>query len=130
MDNNHMLAIIEQKMCFDDHKVWSRFLETTKCHTTLEAITSWMTSEMKLQMRATAPNCTSMSPSDCVKAVKEDHSCFYFCKYFHHPLIHIANAKNSASTLTVSADNQFFPSHCKSWDQETKQKKRKPVPGL
>ena len=55
MDNNHMLAIIEQKMCFDDHKVWSRFLETTKCHTTLEAITSWMTSEMKLQMRATAP---------------------------------------------------------------------------
>lgn len=90
------------------------------------------------------PNFTSMSPSDCVKVVKEDHSCFYFlkragfqllrrcqcsesfqgnqCKYFHHPLIHIANAKNSASTLTVSADDQFFPSHWKSWDQETKKK--------
>ena len=98
------------------------------------------------------PNFTSMSPSDCVKVVKEDHSCFYFlkragfqllrrcqcsesfqgnqCKYFHHPLIHIANAKNSASTLTVSADDQFFPSHWKSWDQETKKKTRKSVPGL
>lgn len=55
MDNNHMLAIIEQKMCSDDLKVWSRFLKTTKCHATLEALMSWITSEMKYRMRATAP---------------------------------------------------------------------------
>ena len=54
MDNNHMLAIIEQKMCSDDPKVWSCFLETTKCHVTLEALMSWMTSELKSRMRATA----------------------------------------------------------------------------
>ena len=55
MDNNHMLAIIEQKMCSDDRKVWSRFLETTKCHATLEALMSCMTSEMNSRMRATTP---------------------------------------------------------------------------
>ena len=162
MDNNHMLAIIEQKMCSDDRKVWSRFLETTKCHATLEALMSWMTSEMKSRMRATAPlrsskplnvnqisafeekgtanhkcwlckvsthwtdQCqkfTSMSPSDRLKAVKENHGCFSClkragrdhkvsncsrrrqcsesvngsqCKYFHHPLLHGANVTNSA----------------------------------
>lgn len=55
MGNNHMLAIIEKKMSSDDHKAWSRFLETTKCHATLEALMCWMTSEMKSRMRATAP---------------------------------------------------------------------------
>lgn len=30
MDNNHMLAIIEQKMFSDERKVCSRFLESTK----------------------------------------------------------------------------------------------------
>ena len=52
MDNNHMLAIIEQKMCSDDRKVWSRFLETTKCHAPLEALMSRMTSEMKSRMKS------------------------------------------------------------------------------
>ena len=169
MDNNHMLAIIEQKMCSDDRKVWSRFLETTKCHATLEALMSWMTSEMKSRMRATAPlrsskhlnvnqisafeekgtanhkcwlckvsthwtdQCqkfTPMSPSDRLKAVKENHGCFSClkragrdhkvsncsrrrqcsesfngsqCKYFHHPLLHGANVTNSATALTVSS---------------------------
>ena len=55
MDNNHMLAIIEQKMFSDDRKVWSRFLESTKSEATLEMLISWMTSEMKSRMRATAP---------------------------------------------------------------------------
>ena len=54
MNNNHMLAIIEQKMCSDDRKVWSRLLETIKCHATLEALMSWMTTEKKSRMRATA----------------------------------------------------------------------------
>ena len=55
MDNNHMSAITEQKMCPDDRKVWSRFLESTKSHATLEVLMSWMTSEMNSRMRATAP---------------------------------------------------------------------------
>ena len=54
MDNNHISAIIEQKVCSDDRKVWSHFLETTKCHATLEALMSRVTSEMKSRMRATA----------------------------------------------------------------------------
>ena len=45
MDNSHMLAIIERKMGPDDKKVGSRDLEQL----------SWMTSEMKSRMRATAP---------------------------------------------------------------------------
>ena len=159
MDNNHMYAIIEQKMFSDDRKVWSRFLESTKSEATLEMLISWMTSEMKSRKRATAPlrsgyqalknvchlgygdgkkttnpkcwlckvsthwtdQCSkfiSMNPSDCLKAVKENHggdSCLKRagrdhnlsncsrrcqcnemvngsqCKSFHHPLLHNAS---------------------------------------
>ena len=55
MDNNHMLALIEQKMVPDDRKVWARHLETTKNEATLENMMSWMASEMKSRMRATTP---------------------------------------------------------------------------
>ena len=71
-----------------------------------------------------------MSPSDHLKAVKEKHGCFSClkragrdhdvsncsrrrqcsesfngsqCKYFYHPLLHGANATNSAIALTVSS---------------------------
>ena len=54
INNNHMLAIIEQKMFFDDRKVWSRHLESTRSEATLEVLLTWMTSELKSRMRATA----------------------------------------------------------------------------
>ncbi|XP_028413778.1 uncharacterized protein LOC114536622 [Dendronephthya gigantea] len=55
MDNSHMLSIIEQKMCPDDRKVWSRDLERDRKPATLSNLMTWMTSEMKSRMRATAP---------------------------------------------------------------------------
>lgn len=55
MDNSHMLSIIEQKMCVDDRKVWSRDLEKTNQPATLLGLMTWMTAEMKSRMRATAP---------------------------------------------------------------------------
>ena len=55
MDNNHMLAIIEQRMCIDDRKVWSRHLERDCQKATLKNLLAWMTTEMKSRMRATAP---------------------------------------------------------------------------
>ena len=54
MDNNHMLALIEQRMCIDDRKVWSRHLERECQQATLENLMAWMTAEMKSRMRATA----------------------------------------------------------------------------
>ena len=59
MDNSHMLSIIEQKMCVDDRKVWSRDLEKTKQPATLLSLMTWMTAEMKSRMRVTAPIRTS-----------------------------------------------------------------------
>ena len=59
MDNSHMLSIIEQKMCVDDRKVWSRDLEKTKHPAMLLSLMTWMTAEMKSRMRATAPIRTS-----------------------------------------------------------------------
>jgi hypothetical protein len=38
MDNSHMLSIIEQKMCADDRKVWSRDLEREKKPATLHKL--------------------------------------------------------------------------------------------
>ena len=55
MNNNHMLALIEQKMSSDDRKVWARDLERGKKEATLENILNWMTTEMKSRMRASAP---------------------------------------------------------------------------
>ena len=54
MDNSHMLAVIERKMCPDDRKVWSRDLEKEGNRATLQGLVSWMTTEMKSRMRTTA----------------------------------------------------------------------------
>ena len=59
MDNSHMLSLIEKKMCADDRKVWSRDLEKNGEPTTLHHLMTWMTTEMKSRMRATAPLRTS-----------------------------------------------------------------------
>ncbi|XP_068742503.1 uncharacterized protein [Montipora capricornis] len=55
MDNNHMLALIEQRMCTDDRKVWARHLEISGKEATLAQLTAWMNTDMKSRMRATAP---------------------------------------------------------------------------
>ena len=47
MDNSHMLSIIEQKLCPDDRKVWSRDLERQRGKATLERLMNWMNIEMK-----------------------------------------------------------------------------------
>ena len=54
MDNNHMIAIIEQKLHVNDRKIWSRYLETNQKKATLENLITWMTTEMKTRMRAIA----------------------------------------------------------------------------
>ena len=54
MDNNHMLALIEQRMCTDDRKVWARHLENSGKEATLAQLIVWMNTEMKSRMRATA----------------------------------------------------------------------------
>ncbi|XP_068678843.1 uncharacterized protein [Montipora foliosa] len=61
MDNSHMLSLIEQKMCVDDRKVWSRDLEKTNQPATLLGLMTWMTAEMRSRMRATAPLRTGSS---------------------------------------------------------------------
>ena len=43
MDNNHMIAIIEQKLHVNDRKIWSRYLETSQKKATLENLITWMT---------------------------------------------------------------------------------------
>ena len=55
MDNNHMIAMIEQKLHVNDRKIWARHLESSKKEATLENLIAWMTTEMKTRMRATAP---------------------------------------------------------------------------
>ncbi len=55
MDNSHMLSVIEQKMCVDDRKVWSRDLQKDNKQASLKGLIDWMSMEMKSRMRATAP---------------------------------------------------------------------------
>ncbi|CAB4004705.1 PREDICTED: uncharacterized protein LOC107337338, partial [Paramuricea clavata] len=55
MDNNHMLSLIEQKMCVEDRKIWARELERNEKPANLQGLIAWMETEMKSRMRATAP---------------------------------------------------------------------------
>ena len=52
MNNNHMLAIIEQKLFSDDRKVWSRFCGKYKERSHTRMLISWMTNKMRSRMRA------------------------------------------------------------------------------
>jgi hypothetical protein len=55
MNNNHVLSLIEQKMCVEDRKIWSREVEKEKSLANLQGLMSWMETDMKSRMRATAP---------------------------------------------------------------------------
>ena len=50
----HILAILEQKMCNDERKVWARYLEREKIEPKLMDLIDWMTAKMKSRMRETA----------------------------------------------------------------------------
>ena len=75
MDNSHMLPIIEQKMCTDDRKVWSRDLEREWKPATLQGLMNWMAVEMKSRMCATAPLRSSSTSQHTVNRVRtnSDH---------------------------------------------------------
>ena len=63
MDNNHMLALIEQRTCTDDRKVWARRLENSAKEATLAQLIAWMNTEIKSRMRATAPLRSTAQPT-------------------------------------------------------------------
>ena len=93
MDNSHMLSIIEQKMCVDDRKVWSRELQKDKKPASLKGLMDWMSIEMKSRMRATAPIRTTGNSSRLVHHLAKTndgqndnlsrHKC-WFCKNSTH----------------------------------------------
>ena len=70
MDNSRMLSVIETEICADDRKVWARELKREKKPATLQALISWMTTEMKSRMRATAPIRTGMSSKRYVNRLR------------------------------------------------------------
>ena len=92
MDNSHMLSVIERRICADDRKVWARELEREKKPATLQALLSWMTTEMKSRMRATAPIRTGMSSRRYVNQLrakergsdKQQRNKCWFCKDSQH----------------------------------------------
>ena len=68
------MSIIEEKMCTDDRKVWSRELERDGKNGTLQGLIDWMAVEMKSCMRATAPLRTSSSTRSVNHFLKDDSS--------------------------------------------------------
>ena len=55
MDNCHMLATIERKLCSSDRKCWFRYQEIEKQDVCLQTLLTWLDLEMKARMRASAP---------------------------------------------------------------------------
>ena len=50
-----MLAIVAQKMCSSDRKVWARHIENEKKQVALETLMTWLTVEGKSKIRAVSP---------------------------------------------------------------------------
>ena len=87
MDNNHMIAIIEQKLHVSDRKIWSRHLEISGKDATLENLIAWMTTEMKTRMRATAPlrSIQSRHPIGSFNAdISGNNPKCWVCKSYNH----------------------------------------------
>ncbi len=114
MDNSHMLSIIEQKMCVDDRKVWSRELQRDKKPASLKGLIDWMSIEMKSRMRATAPIRTTgnnrsiyyLTKTEEEKNDSSRHKC-WFCKNSAHwpdQCEKIANLKPD-NRLNVAKEN-------------------------
>ena len=89
MDNSN---ILEQNTCADDRRVWSRDLEREAKSATLSYLINWMTVEMKLRMRATAPvqNCSNRRQFNTVYGEadvsgKIRHKCWFCSKSNHWP---------------------------------------------
>ena len=55
MNNNHILAIVEWKMCSSDRKVGARHIESKKNKGTIETLMTWLTVERKFEIRAVPP---------------------------------------------------------------------------
>lgn len=55
MDNNHMLALIEPRMCTNDIKVWAWHIEDSRQQATPAQLIPWMMTERKSRMRETPP---------------------------------------------------------------------------
>ena len=88
MDNNQMLSLIEQKMCVDERRIWSRELEKGGKSATLQNLMDWMVSEIKSRMRATAalknPNSRSVNQFTGEDSQKKlAHKC-WLCANFSH----------------------------------------------
>lgn len=54
MNNNHMLALIERKMCIDDRRMWFRSQEEGRLPT-MDSLLQWMEIELKAILRSSAP---------------------------------------------------------------------------
>ena len=101
MDNSHMLSIIEQKMCVNDWKVWSRELQRDKKPASLKGLIDWMSIEMKSCMCATAPIRTissnnrfisHLTKTDDGKSDITRHNC-WLCKILPTGLINVKRLK-------------------------------------
>ena len=85
MNNSHVLAIIEQKMCSDDRKVWSRDLERQGEKATLERLMNWMHVKIKSRMHTTAPLRSSRSVCAFqVDTPKQQWCKCWYCKSLSH----------------------------------------------
>ena len=67
MDNNHVFAPMEQKMCREDRKVWARYLEKEKTEAMLATLIERMNCEIKSRMRMTAPVKSTTPRLVCIK---------------------------------------------------------------
>ncbi|XP_030846943.1 uncharacterized protein LOC105438616 [Strongylocentrotus purpuratus] len=54
MNNNHMLALIERKMCIDDRRMWFRSQEEGRLPT-MDSLLQWMEIELKARLGSSAP---------------------------------------------------------------------------
>ena len=107
MDNNHVLALIEKKMCSDDRKLWARYLDKEKTEPKLTILIEWMNCEMKSRMRATAQVRSTTPRLGVHQVVKQEGSKFkcWICPSSDHWV-------DQCHTFTAMSPNDRLKKSC------------------
>ena len=111
MDNNHVLAMIEQKLNMEDRKVWFRQLEGNEA--TLKGLLVWMEQEMKTRMRASAPIRSGNRGLVCTNTISSSERSFpsfkcWLCQSSNHWVDNCFKIKDMAPSkrLEVMKENK------------------------
>ena len=115
MDNNYVIALLEQKLCSQDKRMWARYIEREKVEVTMSNLLDWLTVEMKTRMRTNSDiRCPTRVMKNSVNQVsfnqpsRPEVKC-WLCKSESH---HVDNCPQFLSKSVKQRYDLLKENHC------------------